>query len=694
MKTILLLACLVAAHLDLFAQGQISGGITQPSSGVPPTAASDPTLITCSAGQVVQFQGSIYTCPTPGGTFVVAPAVFPTQSANTITGNNTGSTASPTGLTPAQSNALTDASTTARTLLATITSPIVNGVISIDGHVYTTVDQAVTAAAALNTAGANATINLGPGTYTLASPVTLPTNGTCMNFVGSGGSSTLINYTGSATTVPLFSVANLGTVGSYCVIKNFGLNANDNAPGLKLGAAANWTIEGLNWIHLNGGTTEAVALGDNSGTGGVVELTFKDSKFAGHQSLATYPVIALTVTTGSLSAASLTSGGAGYNYPSITVYGCTVAPVLTATQSGGVLQSPITIVSAGSGCGASPYARVSDTPPQPYGFHVYHNAHDSHYSNIVVANLGTVAGFELENGPSFNHLHPYVQQYGIQIPSNAPGMVLANTQCDTSFAYCFDIEASGTAITNTEHYYNTVLGTTANMGDFHVGSSVLWTNITGSVCGGQQTAGGYNLVLDDGGQTNFMANGNNIGFSAPCDGSTPKAWMGGFNDFGGNVGSARNNIGSISAGFGALWVENQGTPNANPTAVIRCASGQTGNDMEWRNNAGTVATMSCAGNLVVNAESGTGSAPTISGCGTGVTTPNAGSTNLSGSVTEGTAATGCTITWATAFTTTPISSNVTSTNGTITYTFSTTAIVVTDVLATAGTVISWFQTGK
>lgn len=90
---------------------------------------------------------------------------------------------------------------------------------------------------------------------------------------------------------------------------------------------------------------------------------------------------------------------------------------------------------------------------------------------------------------------------------------------------------------------------------------------------------------------------------------------------------------------------------------------------------------------------GSGSVPIITGCGTSPTLATS-STNLSGNVIEGSGASGCTITWATPFVSTPTSSNVDSTNGSITYTFSTTAIVVTDVLATAGTVISWIQTGK
>jgi hypothetical protein len=101
--------------------------------------------------------------------------------------------------------------------------------------------------------------------------------------------------------------------------------------------------------------------------------------------------------------------------------------------------------------------------------------------------------------------------------------------------------------------------------------------------------------------------------------------------------------------------------------------------------------------LDVNAQQlvGSGTAPSISGCGTSPTLTT-GSTTLAGSVTMGTSATGCTITWATAFTATPIAQLVTASNGTIAYpnTASTTALVVTNVTASAGGTIHWMNVGK
>lgn len=61
--------------------------------------------------------------------------VSPTQPPNTIAGNNTGSTASPTGLTAAQSNAITNSDTTVQAFAGPMTSPrLNNGYYYVDGY--------------------------------------------------------------------------------------------------------------------------------------------------------------------------------------------------------------------------------------------------------------------------------------------------------------------------------------------------------------------------------------------------------------------------------------------------------------------------------------------------------------------------------------------------------------------------------
>jgi hypothetical protein len=86
--------------------------------------------------------------------------------------------------------------------------------------------------------------------------------------------------------------------------------------------------------------------------------------------------------------------------------------------------------------------------------------------------------------------------------------------------------------------------------------------------------------------------------------------------------------------------------------------------------------------------------PTLTGCGTGATVVG---TDLSGTVTEGTGATGCTITFATSYATTYNAPaphcTVTGESGLLTYSLSTTAITVLNVGPLSGTNIDYTCTG-
>jgi hypothetical protein len=102
-----------------------------------------------------------------------------------------------------------------------------------------------------------------------------------------------------------------------------------------------------------------------------------------------------------------------------------------------------------------------------------------------------------------------------------------------------------------------------------------------------------------------------------------------------------------------------------------------------------IGTTSPKSKLTVNGDIGTdGLPPVVSGCGT-LPTTTVGDTDTAGMVTEGTIATGCTITFNVAKTNIPFCTVVDQSGLVFSYTVSGTAIVVTNVGALSGTVLNY-----
>jgi hypothetical protein len=108
-----------------------------------------------------------------------------------------------------QSNATANLSVSGATeVQGSLSASTINGEITVDGTTYASLNAAWTAAVAqANTTGKNQAIRLGPGTFNVTSTLNEPTNGACVNLLGSGG--TTVN-TGSNATTTLNVTASLG----------------------------------------------------------------------------------------------------------------------------------------------------------------------------------------------------------------------------------------------------------------------------------------------------------------------------------------------------------------------------------------------------------------------------------------------------------------------------------------------------
>jgi Pectate lyase superfamily protein len=174
-----------------------------------------------------------------------------------------------------QSNSTANVSISGSTKVSgALTAASLNGEITVDGSTYSTLNAAWNAAASLaTTTGHNQTVRLGPGTYTVASTLTEPTNGTCVNLVGSGGASTAADSTSSATTLNVSTnlggdVIFLGNAAQAqgCVFRDLTILANAKAThGLELQWFRGLIVDG---ITVNDTTAEGILLGEESTTNG------------------------------------------------------------------------------------------------------------------------------------------------------------------------------------------------------------------------------------------------------------------------------------------------------------------------------------------------------------------------------------------------------------------------------------------
>jgi hypothetical protein len=154
-----------------------------------------------------------------------------------------------------------------------LTAAEINGEVTVDGATYTSLNAAWNAAVVLaNSSGKDQTVRLGPGTFNISATLTEPSNGACVNLVGSAG--TTVNADSPAATT-LNVPASLGGDVFYlgnaaqaqgCTFRDFVLLANANATH---GFEMQW-FRGLEIanVAVNDTTGDGIVLGESSAVGG------------------------------------------------------------------------------------------------------------------------------------------------------------------------------------------------------------------------------------------------------------------------------------------------------------------------------------------------------------------------------------------------------------------------------------------
>jgi hypothetical protein len=173
-----------------------------------------------------------------------------------------------------QSNATANLSVSGATeVQGSLSASTINGEITVDGTTYASLNAAWAAAVTqANTTGKNQTIRLGPGTFSVTSTLNEPTNGACVNLLGSGG--TTVN-TGSNATTTLNVTASLGgdvfflgntNQAQGCTFRDFVILGATNATH---GFEMQW-FRGLliDNVTVNDTTSDGILLGEESTTAG------------------------------------------------------------------------------------------------------------------------------------------------------------------------------------------------------------------------------------------------------------------------------------------------------------------------------------------------------------------------------------------------------------------------------------------
>jgi len=162
----------------------------------------------------------------------------------------------------------------AATVGGAFTAASLNGEITVDGSTYATLNAAWSAAASLAAStGHNQSIRLGPSNYAVTSTLTEPSNGACVNLIGSAGASNAADSTAGATTLNVTTNLNgdvifLGNSSQAqgCVFRDFTILANNNAThGLELQWFRGLLVDS---VTVNDTSAEGILLGEESTTNG------------------------------------------------------------------------------------------------------------------------------------------------------------------------------------------------------------------------------------------------------------------------------------------------------------------------------------------------------------------------------------------------------------------------------------------
>lgn len=163
-------------------------------------------------------------------------------------------------------------SSTPQAFSGAMTAPQINGEITVDGKVYSTLTAAYAAASTASATAGDQTIRLGPGTFTIASTLTDPDNGRCINMYGSGEDSTIIRATATMTNMYFKDVASKP---GDCIIQGMTWDANGVATNaINIQQAKGWTIERNKFRRIASGG-EAIVMGTGSFGGATLVYGFK-----------------------------------------------------------------------------------------------------------------------------------------------------------------------------------------------------------------------------------------------------------------------------------------------------------------------------------------------------------------------------------------------------------------------------------
>ncbi len=240
-----------------------------------------------------------------------------------------------------------------------VTGATINGEITVDGTIYTTLNAAWSAATNQASAtGQNQTIRLGQGTFPVTATLAEPTNGSCVSLIGSAAPTVTANNANASTviTVPsslggdLFSLQNTGgSQAQSCTFRNLMILANKN---VNHAFSLQW-FRGLyvDDVTVNDTKQDAFYLGE---TGGTHQANFEMSSVTVSYSASTFtpasrPNYGLNLQStvldsfvqnllvrNALQAAVYNAGGGttfelvhGFGYP----YTCTTAPCNNSTEA-------------------------------------------------------------------------------------------------------------------------------------------------------------------------------------------------------------------------------------------------------------------------------------------------------------------------------------------------------------------------
>ncbi|MGB7190452.1 MAG: hypothetical protein WBD10_09975, partial [Acidobacteriaceae bacterium] len=306
-----------------------------------------------------------------------------------------------------------------------LTAAKINGEVTVDGSTYANLNAAWSAAAALaSSLGKDQTVRLGPGMFNVSATLAEPSNGACVNLVGSAG--TTVNAdSGAATTlnVPtslggdVFSLGNAAQA-QGCTFRDFVVLANTNATH---GFEMQW-FRGLliDNVAVNDTTSDGIVLGEESTNG-------HQSNFLLRNVTVSYSTTAFTpasrpaygvhiqetaidshlddvVVRNALTAAVYNEGTGntgylvhGFGYP----YTCTTAPCLNNASSGSAANASYatSYVIDDVGGGGSVWTDTYADSPSVAGFYIGANGvaiHGGHIqwpdlASFPAANLAYVA---------------------------------------------------------------------------------------------------------------------------------------------------------------------------------------------------------------------------------------------------------------------------------------------------------------